>query len=240
VTLFAPYRRWLTGQVNKRESPMGSNRQPYAAMAKHMNGYPWCASFQVAGAMATGVRLPAGADTASCYANEIAYKRAGRLSSRPKVGAVFFVYFPSMSRVAHTGVVWKVSNDGRTIYTIEGNSNDVGAREGYEVCLRTRPAYRSVGSVGVRSYGMPFYEEDVLAGDLTRSQLQQISQAVWGLDDIPNQGGPKSNPDWTPRSMLSDLEATQDRHTADLEEIKSMLGALLTQQKAAAASKPKT
>ncbi|MET0416090.1 MAG: CHAP domain-containing protein, partial [Actinoplanes sp.] len=36
----------------------------------------------------------------------------------------------------HTGIVTEVRND--TFDTIEGNTNDAGEREGYEVCARTR------------------------------------------------------------------------------------------------------
>jgi hypothetical protein len=39
----------------------------------------------------------------------------------------------------HTGFV--IAADSETFATIEGNTNDEGSREGYEVCARTR-AYR--------------------------------------------------------------------------------------------------
>jgi hypothetical protein len=156
VTDVQTYLRWLTSYVGTQEKPRGSNMQPFAAMARHRNGLAWCATFQVAGARQTGLQLPSGADTASCALNEAAYKRAHRLSTTPHVGSVFFVYFPSLQRVAHTGVVWKIAA-GR-VHTIEGNSNDDGSREGYEVCLRTRPISRATGAVGIRSYGLPVYD----------------------------------------------------------------------------------
>ena len=34
--------------IGLTESPAGSNRQPFAAMAGHANGYAWCATFGVA------------------------------------------------------------------------------------------------------------------------------------------------------------------------------------------------
>jgi hypothetical protein len=171
------YLRWLTRQVGTQERPRGSNRQPYAALAGHANGLPWCATFLAAGAREVGLQLPPGAGTASCALNEAAYKRAGRLSTKPRVGATGFVYFPSLQRPAHTFAVWKISNNGRTIHTIEANSNDDGSREGYEVCLRTRPAHRATGAVGVRSYGMPLYEEEEVM-DLTKANLRDITEAV--------------------------------------------------------------
>jgi hypothetical protein len=38
--------------------------------------------------------------------------------------------------LGHTGFVEGV--EGNTLHTIEGNTNDTGSREGYEVCRRTR------------------------------------------------------------------------------------------------------
>ncbi|EKT4520794.1 CHAP domain-containing protein, partial [Flavobacterium psychrophilum] len=38
--------------------------------------------------------------------------------------------------LGHTGIVEKVIE--KTIYTIEGNTNDDGSREGYKVCRRKR------------------------------------------------------------------------------------------------------
>ena len=38
--------------------------------------------------------------------------------------------------LGHTGFVERI--DGTSIHTIEGNTNDTGSREGYEVCRRIR------------------------------------------------------------------------------------------------------
>lgn len=169
------YLRWAAHQVGTQEQPRGSNRQPYAAMAQHTNGFAWCATFQVAAALKTGVTLPPGANTASCALNEVAYKRAGRLSTKPRVGSTFFVFFPSLGRVAHTGVVWKVA--GNRVHTIEGNTNTDGSREGYAVCLRTRPISRATGAVGIRSYGMPIFEEDTMQ-DKDWARLEKLIKAA--------------------------------------------------------------
>ena len=45
-----------------------------------------------------------------------------------KVGDVFYVYYPSQGRVAHVGFVERVA--GNYIYTIEGNTNTTGSRQG--------------------------------------------------------------------------------------------------------------
>src|SRR5689334_15558341 len=95
--------RYARSQSGVREGAMGSNRTKYAAMAGDMNGAAWCATFVAAAAAKGGLRLPEGAETASCYLNEIAFKRAGRLYTKPQVGDVFFVFFPPLMRSAHTG-----------------------------------------------------------------------------------------------------------------------------------------
>jgi hypothetical protein len=146
---------WCAAQVGTREDPVGSNQQRYAALAGHANGFAWCSTFLVAGARLTGLRLPDGAESAWTPSVEAAFKRAGRLGRVPKVGAFAFVYFPSLGRVAHVGVVWKV--EAGQVRLIEGNTNQHGGREGIEVAKRIRPIGRRTGEVGIRSYGYPAY-----------------------------------------------------------------------------------
>tara|TARA_X000001388_G_scaffold20926_3_gene13869 strand:- start:2100 stop:2870 length:771 start_codon:yes stop_codon:yes gene_type:complete len=52
-----------------------------------------------------------------------------------KPGDVFLVY-KGNNDWTHTGIITSVSTT--SIQTIEGNTNDEGSREGYEVCARTR------------------------------------------------------------------------------------------------------
>lgn len=53
---------------------------------------------------------------------------------QPEAGDIFIMDFGSGK--GHTGIIEKV--DPVFVYTIEGNSNDEGSREGYEVCRRKR------------------------------------------------------------------------------------------------------
>lgn len=64
-----------------------------------------------------------------------------------------------------------------------------------------------------------------LEDDVTPDDIKKIAEAVWEWDGIPNQGGPADNPNWTGKSMLSDIEATQDRHTLILQQILDCLKA---------------
>jgi hypothetical protein len=51
--------------------------------------------------------------------------------------------------LGHTGFVESVSPDGSIINTIEGNTNDTGSREGYEVCRRTRKTSSCIGFIRI-------------------------------------------------------------------------------------------
>jgi len=52
----------------------------------------------------------------------------------PQPGDVFIMDFGK--GLGHTGIVEKV--DRTYVYTVEGNTNDTGSREGFEVCRRRR------------------------------------------------------------------------------------------------------
>lgn len=59
-------------------------------------------------------------------------------SSTPKRGGIFILDFGK--GLGHAGIIEKV--DGGRIYTIEGNSNDEGVRDGFEICRK--PGGRSI------------------------------------------------------------------------------------------------
>lgn len=60
--------------------------------------------------------------------------KQNRVTGDPLPGDVFIMDFGK--GLGHTGIVEK--SDAEFIYTIEGNTNDEGSREGYEVCRRKR------------------------------------------------------------------------------------------------------
>ena len=61
-------------------------------------------------------------------------------------GSIFIMDFGK--GLGHTGIVEKVNANG-TIGTIEGNTNDTGSREGYEVCRRTRSISACKGFINI-------------------------------------------------------------------------------------------
>jgi len=53
-------------------------------------------------------------------------------------GDLFALYFESLKRYAHIGFVLEVNPEEGWLDTIEGNSNEEGSREGYQVVSRRR------------------------------------------------------------------------------------------------------
>jgi hypothetical protein len=127
----------------------GQNRGPWVRL--YMDGnqgpaWPWCAGFAtfvVAQACAAlGQPLPVGR-TFSCDVLAERARVAGRLvQGRPAdptrgiaPGSLFLVR-RAPGDWDHVGIVTAARPDA--FHTIEGNTNDAGDREGYEVCARVR------------------------------------------------------------------------------------------------------
>jgi hypothetical protein len=62
------------------------------------------------------------------------------LETVPARGDLFLMYFPSLHRFAHTGVILSVTDTptASLCTTIEGNTNDDGSRDGWKTCIKTR------------------------------------------------------------------------------------------------------
>lgn len=139
-------------QVGYREGRNNYNK--YASVAGHGNYQAWCATFLVAEFKIAGQELPPGADTAGCYYNVEAFKRARRFSYYPAVGAIFFI---GSSGQTHTGLVYGF--DSIYVYTIEGNTNVDGSANGNGVYRRRR------SRASVYGYGYPNYSHPIVSAD---------------------------------------------------------------------------
>ena len=136
----------------------GENRGPWVRL--YMDGnegtpWAWCAGFATfclqQAARTLGVPMPVDR-TFSCDTLAHFGRDKGRLLStmsappdrtRIRPGS-FFLRRRTPTVWEHTGIVTEV--DEETFQTIEGNTNDEGSREGYEVCARTR-GFRNMGFV---------------------------------------------------------------------------------------------
>lgn len=128
-------------QIGNSEQPHGSNRGPevdlYLASVGINFAAAWCAAFVywchqqagISGVPKTGGVL------------DMWNKAADNRVTQPQPGDV--VIFDYGGGKGHTGIVEAVSGD--TLTTIEGNTNDDGSREGYEVARRTRSASKAKG-----------------------------------------------------------------------------------------------
>jgi hypothetical protein len=121
-------------------------------------GEAWCAVFNcwldLQAGLKPNVDFPL---TASCDVAAAWFKKHGRLSQYPAIGA--WVLFGSAADYVHTGRV--VNYDDTYIYTIEGNTNTSGSREGDGVYskkhLRRDPH--------VAAYGYPKFPDGIKSAD---------------------------------------------------------------------------
>ncbi len=141
-----------------REHPVeigGQNRGPW--VRAYMNGnegnpWPWCAGFVTfvlkQAAQVSGTKTPITgsfscdvlanqAKEKSRFVSENSIKKDASLFTNAHLGeCCIFLVRRTSTDWTHTGFAFNY--DGSTFQTIEGNTNDEGSREGYEVCRRTR------------------------------------------------------------------------------------------------------
>jgi hypothetical protein len=136
------------GQLGVREK-VNTNSGPevdqYLKSVGLKPGYPWCMAFVYwcynQAAATTGVPnflIRTGGVLHQWNEQQPVRKTVlNRVLNNPAIiqpGAVFIMDYGKGT--GHTGLVEKIS--GTSIHTIEGNTNDEGSREGFEVCRRIR------------------------------------------------------------------------------------------------------
>lgn len=123
------------------------NWNPYASIAGHANNQAWCATFLVAIGRKAGVKI----GNESAYTPSLADSLTPVSQKNVKPGDVMFLYFTSLGRIAHCGVVEAVA--ASYVITIEGNTDVVGGRTGGRV-MRKKRAYKNL------SFGRPNYKPE--------------------------------------------------------------------------------
>ncbi|MFD9306144.1 hypothetical protein ACFWCB_26405 [Streptomyces sp. NPDC060048] len=164
-------------------------------------GQAWCHTFVSWGADELGGRdaIPI---TASCAAGVSWWKKRGRWSEYPVLGAPFYLGTAGQD---HVGVVYRYDADN--IWTIEGNTNAGGSYQGDGVYQRVRPR-RGAGSP--YGYGVPDFSEATVSADprlggtpsaavearptpttppqetnVTPAEIEAVAAAVWNFP-LPN------------------------------------------------------
>lgn len=107
----------------------GNEVEEYLNYTNNKKGEPWCASFVSWVFGKAGFNQPKSAWSPALFPKD-------KQVQNPAVARVFGIYFSKLKRVAHCGIISKVS--GNWIYTIEGNTNVAGSREGDGVYQRIR------------------------------------------------------------------------------------------------------
>lgn len=132
------------GQIGQKENPLGSNwGKPVQDYLKSVGiNFPasWCMAFVYWCFEQCGPGNPLVKTGGVLNAWNTADKKY-RVVGDPQPGDIFIMNFGK--GLGHTGIVEKV--DANFIYTIDGNTNDSGSREGIEVCRKQRTRSKIVG-----------------------------------------------------------------------------------------------
>lgn len=137
------------GYHEGRTGTTWNNHQKYSEQVPGLawsDGQPWCATFVSWCAMKADLAayFPR---TASTDAAAKWWKDRHQWSEYPAIGAQ--VLFGTAGDMNHTGLVY--AYDGTYIYTVEGNTNTSGSREGDGVYLKKRLR----AGTNVQGYGYP-------------------------------------------------------------------------------------
>lgn len=127
----------------------GQNKGPWVRL--YMNGnegqaWPWCAGFvcfilkQVCQnlGMPLPIKISVSCDTLAASAEEKgSFLKESKVVDKTQITpGSFFLNRRTSADWIHTGIVVRAEDE--VFETIEGNTNDEGSREGYEVCTRIR------------------------------------------------------------------------------------------------------
>lgn len=143
-------------QLGKEEVPRGSNWG--ADVKKYLNSvginFPaswclafvyWCAKEACAESGEKNPLIKTGGVLAQW--NRIPKQYKVPVNEKPQPEDIFIMDFGH--GLGHTGIVERVEDEA--IHTIEGNTNDTGSREGYEVCRRTRQKSKINGYIRIKT-----------------------------------------------------------------------------------------
>ncbi len=133
-------RQIYTSQIGVREKTGkndGKEVEMYLKSVGLGKGYAWCSAFVHWCLDSAKIRNTVTAWSPSAVnVNNYVY-RAQRFDKEPISGDVFTLYYTSLGRIGHTGFFDERIN-GKTFYSVEGNTNDALSREGDGVYKKIR------------------------------------------------------------------------------------------------------
>lgn len=107
----------------------GERVEAYLQSIQLGKGHAWCGAFLSWVYLKAGLASPRIGWTPDLFPFR-------RLTKLPLPGDLFGIYFPALKRIAHAGLVEKISSDW--VITLEGNTNVKGSREGDGVFRKRR------------------------------------------------------------------------------------------------------
>lgn len=134
-------REVYTSQIGVREATGhndGKEVEKYLRSVGLGKGYPWCAAFVAWSHNELNIPNPESAWSPDWFKSNVIYRadwRKKEITIQP--GMVFGIWFQSKKRVAHVGFI--DGEDHNNYYTVEGNTNAAGSREGDGVYKKIRP-----------------------------------------------------------------------------------------------------
>lgn len=126
--------------LNVREAT-GENDGPwvkkYLKVTGLSEGYPWCAAFQAYIHDKVEIPAPRSARVVDWFNRNVVWKKEfGAMPFEAKPGMVGALYYQNLGRYGHILLI--VGMDKNNYYTIEGNTNGAGSREGDGVYRKVR------------------------------------------------------------------------------------------------------
>lgn len=122
--------------VRQTNGNTGPEIDEYLACSGLEPGYAWCASFVCWVYENSNIEVP---NRSAWSPNWFPQSRLRLDNNEARKGDVFGIYFTGLGRIAHVGIIledWDSSNS--LITSVEGNTNDTGAREGDGVYKKYR------------------------------------------------------------------------------------------------------
>ncbi len=126
-----------TGELGVREESGKNDGESVEAYLKSIQlgkGHAWCGAFLSWVYLKAGLPAPRIGWTPDLFPFR-------RFTKSPLPGDMFGIYFPVLKRIAHAGMVEKISSDW--VISLEGNTNVKGSREGDGV-FRKRRHFRTI------------------------------------------------------------------------------------------------